>query len=163
MVGLDYAFPWDGLIQAYKFRAALHLRDLLLGPLMAALAQDAAAHTCDLLLSVPLSASGLRRRGYNQSHELAKPLARRLRLPYEPLALERIQHSHAQSLLPKSERSRNVKGAFIVRPDALPRLQGRRVAIIDDVMTTGATLFELASLLKRNGAAQVQAWVIARA
>jgi len=163
VIGVDYAFPWDGLIQAYKFRAALHLRELLLDPLLSRLQADAEAGCCELLLSVPLSASGLRQRGYNQSHELAKPLARRLRLPYAPQAIERIQRSQVQSLLSRTERSRNVKGAFIVRPEALSQIHGRRVAIVDDVMTTGATLFELAGLLKRSGAAHVQAWVIARA
>ena len=163
MVGVDYAFPWDDLLQAYKFRAALHLRRLLLDPLMSRLQEDVEAQQCELLLSVPLSSAGLRQRGYNQSHELAKALARHLQLRYTPQAIERIKRSQVQSLLPKMERSRNVRGAFIVRPEALSQIQGRRIAIVDDVMTTGATLFELAGLLKRSGASHVQAWVIARA
>ncbi|MDT9001206.1 phosphoribosyltransferase family protein [Paucibacter sp. APW11] len=127
-------------------------------------ALDAAqVHPPKLLLCVPLSATRLAERGYNQAHELARRLAARRGLAYAPMALERIKDQHKQSLLDREARASNVRHAFLVNPQATGLLQGQRVAIVDDIMTTGATLNELARLLRRAGASEVQAWVLARA
>jgi ComF family protein len=152
---LAYAFPADALVHALKFRG-----ELALAPFLAALLLDRlpALREVDCLIPVPLSAPGLRRRGYNQAAEIARPVAAALRAPLELGLCERRRDTTAQIGLPWSERERNVRGAFAVtRP-----LAGATVAVIDDVMTTGATLEELAATLKRAGATRVVNWVIAR-
>lgn len=161
IAALDYGFPWDGLLQRYKFHHALELRDLLLDRLDQALAA-AQVDKPDWLLAVPLSAQRLRERGYNQSHELARALARRRRLPCDATLLLRVRDTAHQLDLPPERRHANVHGAFAVEPSRLAELRGADVALLDDVMTTGATLFELARVLRQAGVASVQAWVVAR-
>lgn len=112
----------------------------------------------ELLLPVPLHLSRLRSRGYNQALELARPLGRRYRIPVAHDVLYRARKTGAQSELDATARLGNVRGAFAVR-----RVPAQKhVAIVDDVMTTGATLEELARILKRAGASEVSAWVLAR-
>jgi len=155
---MDYCFPWDRLLLGLKFGARLELAPLLAGRLSRALAL-AAVEPPDLILPIPLSAERLRERGYNQAHEIARRLAgarRQSRLC--ALTLMRVRHTGQQAQLPLNERRRNLRGAFaVVKP-----VRGLRVAIVDDVMTSGATLHEAADALRRAGAADVQAWVAAR-
>ena len=114
----------------------------------------------DLLLSVPLHRRRLRQRGYNQALELARPLAQALHVPLRHDRLQRRRHTGAQTELDAVSRRRNVRGAFAVREGvALPA----HVAILDDVMTTGATLAECARVLRRAGVARVDVWALARA
>lgn len=161
VAALDYRFPWDGLLQHFKYHQALELRESLLERLNAALtAADADAP--DWLLPVPLSAERLRERGYNQAHELAKALARRRGLRCDPEMLLRVKHHDAQAGLTLDGRVANVRGVFAVEPLKAGKLAGASVALLDDVMTSGATLFELARVLRQAGAARVQAWVISR-
>lgn len=160
IAALDYAWPWDGLLQAFKFGQRPELARLF-APLM----REALRHAPqpELLLSVPLSLPRLRERGYNQSHELARRLAAARGLPYAPTLLARVRDPAPQSSLDRARREGNVRGAFLVEPAQAARLAGRRVALVDDVMTTGATLSELTRLLQRAGAIEVQAWVLMRA
>lgn len=161
VAALDYRFPWDGLLQQFKFHQALALRESLLERLDSAL--DAAGVVePDWLLPVPLSLQRLRERGYNQSHELAKALARRRGLRCEPGLLLRVRHGDAQAGLGLDARRTHVRGVFAVDPLHAPRLRGSSVALLDDVMTSGATLFEAARVLLLTGVMSVQAWVIAR-
>jgi ComF family protein len=152
-----YAWPLDRLESRYKFAAELAagraLGALWLGePTPVALPQ--------LLVPVPLHRARLRRRGYNQALELAKPLARHLGVPLRHDVLQRLRATDAQTELDAAARRRNVRGAFAVREViALPA----HVAVLDDVMTTGATLAECARVLKRAGAARVDVWALARA
>lgn len=157
---LPYDFPWAQLIQAYKFQERLDLLPALLERLQEAVAT---APPVDLLLCVPLSDTRLAERGYNQSHELAWRLARRLQLDYLPDALLRVQELARQSALHRAERQLNVRHAFCVNPARMQALRGRQLAVVDDIMTTGATLDAIAELLLRAGAASVQGWVLARA
>ena len=114
----------------------------------------------ELLLPVPLHRTRLRQRGYNQALELAKPLARLLGVPLCRDLLQRQRGTAAQTELDAVARRRNVRGAFAVRAGvALPT----HVAILDDVMTTGATLAECARVLKRAGVQRVDVWALARA
>lgn len=148
---LAYEFPADALVQALKFRG-----ELALAPLLAALLTPRLrAERVDLMVPVPLSRERLRRRGYNQALEIARHLPRaRLELTL----CERTRDAPPQMELPYDARQRNVRGAFrCTRP-----LQGASVAIVDDVMTTGATLDELARTLKGAGAERVVNWVVAR-
>jgi ComF family protein len=161
VAALDYQFPWDGLLQQFKYQEALGLRETLLGRL-SLLLDEAETEAPDWLLPVPLSDQRLRERGYNQAHELAKGLARRRGLRVDAGLLLRVRHNDRQAQLALDQRAANVRGVFALEPTRLTEVAGRRIALVDDVMTSGATLFEIARVLRRAGAAHVQAWVIAR-
>lgn len=148
-----YAFPLDALVQAYKYRG-----DLSLAPLLAARLVRAVVAQVDAIIPIPLAPARLRERGFNQAHELARHVGRALGLPVLAAACRKVNETPPQAALPWKERARNVRGAFVCDLD----LAGKRIAVVDDVMTTGATLNELARNLKRAGAAQVSGWVIAR-
>jgi ComF family protein len=149
-----YDFPVDALVQAYKYGGELRLARLL-GNAVA----RRATTPVDVLVPMPLSSERLRTRGYNQALELAIRIGRSHGIPVWPRACRRVVDTPAQALLPWSERPGNVRGAFVCDAD----LTGLRVAVVDDVLTTGATLNELARNLKRAGATEVQGWVAARA
>ncbi len=161
----DYAFPWDRLIADFKF----HDQPELAQPLAARLAQAASRvleagdiAPPELLVPVPLSAERLRERGYNQAWELARRLGADLRIEADARVLLRPVDTAHQATLPRVERERNLHGAFMVDPAQRGAIAGRRIALVDDVMTTGATLREAALELLRVGAAEVQAWAFAR-
>ncbi len=139
----DYAFPWDGLLQRFKFQARTELAGALAERLLKTIDEPDA----DLLLPVPLSVQRLRERGYNQSLVLARKLARQLELPCPAGLLLRVRETGQQAHLKLSERAANVRGAFAVEPLRRHELQGKRVAVVDDVMTSGATLFEIGRVL----------------
>ncbi|WP_092944351.1 ComF family protein [Roseateles sp. YR242] len=162
VAALDYAFPWDHWLQALKFHARLEvlplLGELLGGALARAHLQWPQLPPPDLVLPIPLSTERLRERGFNQSLEIARhlPTQRQYRLCAHTLV--RVRHTGRQSDLPLVDRRGNLRAAFgVVRP-----VQGLRVALVDDVMTSGATLFEAAATLHEAGALAVQAWVVAR-
>jgi ComF family protein len=155
VAALDYAFPADVLVQALKFRAELSLAPFLAGLLAARLPADARP---DYVLPMPLAPARLRTRGFNQSQEIGRALVRGTALRLAPQLAERTSDTPPQFDLPYAARAKNVRGAFRCR-DALG---GAEVAVLDDVMTTGATLAELAATLKRAGAARVINWVVAR-
>lgn len=111
-----------------------------------------------LITPVPLAFERHAERGFNQALEIARRAARDLELRLDPAALLRVRHAAPQHLLALAERRRNVHGAFIVRADV--RL--RHVIVVDDVMTTGSTLDEVAKVLKKAGAARVTNLVVAR-
>lgn len=151
-----YAAPLDRLLPRFKFHD-----DLAAGALLAQLMAQAfaAAPRPDALVPLPLHRARLRRRGYDQALELARPLARALDLPLAADALVRTRATAPQSRLDADARRRNVRDAFAVCPGAtLPP----HVALVDDVMTTGATLHAAARALHRAGVARVDAWVCAR-
>lgn len=158
---MDYGFPWDRLLSHFKFSHRVELADALLDRLDAAL-DSAEPPGPDWLLPVPLAHERLAERGYNQSWELARRLARRRNLRCDPKLLLRIRNTPHQTDLPAERRAANMRGAFAVEPSRLAAVRGCRVALLDDVMTTGATLQELARMLRQAGAVHVQAWVLAR-
>ena len=160
-VGLDYAHPWSTLIARYKFHGGLELLQALTAPLQTAL-HRAAQPLPELVLPVPLSKARLRERGYNQAWEAARHLARALHLKSDVHLLLRVKDSPHQLALPPDERAANVRGVFAVEPLRRTELQGRHIAIVDDVLTTGATCAELARVLKQAGAARVDVWALAR-
>lgn len=150
-----YEFPLDKLIQALKFRERL----VLVNYLADAVVQR--VHTKpDRLVALPLHPVRLRERGFNQSLLLARRISRRLGIPLLADACERVRNTPPQSLLPWKERDKNMRQAFVCKSDA--DVRGRHVAIVDDVMTTGASIGELARALKQAGASEVSAWVVAR-
>lgn len=147
----DYVFPLDILIQALKYRHRLSLARFFVSRLT--LPADA-----DLIVPMPLHARRLAGRGFNQAMEIARPLARASGLPMELSKVVRVRDTSAQARLGREERVRNLRGAFACDR----RLDGMCVVVIDDVMTTGASLDELARCLKASGAARVENCVVAR-
>ena len=151
---LAYAFPADVLVQALKFRGELALAPFL-GDL---LSKIISSKDVNCIVPVPLSSERLRSRGYNQALEIARHVARATGTRLATDACRRSRDTAVQMDLPFAQRVRNVRGAF-----ECPRLVGgATVAVLDDVMTTGATLNEVAAALKRAGAGRVVNWVVAR-
>jgi ComF family protein len=152
----SYQWPIDRLIPAWKYRNELTLTR----PLADGLAHCATllADLPDCLLPVPLHPARQRERGFNQSLELANNLARALGVRIEAGLVARIKQTPPQASLPWDERKRAIRNAFSVRGE----VGGRHIALVDDVMTTGASLHELAKVLKAAGARRVDCWVLAR-
>lgn len=156
LIPFRYAAPLDHLLLGLKFSQQL-ANARLLGGLMADTIGERVITLPDGIIPVPLHAARLRERGYNQALELARPIAQRLAVPLCEGLVVRQKHTAAQSTLEKGARRRNIKGAFEVRGE-LPA----HIAIIDDVVTTGSTVNELARALRRGGAKQVVVWACAR-
>jgi len=161
IAAVDYTHPWDRLISDFKYREGLDLGEALCGLLMAA-HQHHAGDAPDWLLPVPLGAQRLRERGYNQSWELARRCARRLGCRTDASMLLRIRETPHQLALPRERRLANVRGAFAIEPMRRAEVVGRRITLVDDVMTTHATADELSQVLLDAGAQSVQVWVVAR-
>ncbi|GAB6041709.1 hypothetical protein JCM17961_23840 [Endothiovibrio diazotrophicus] len=155
---MRYASPVDRLVQRFKFNGGLVDGRLLAHLLIdGAVARETARP--ELILPVPLHPARLRRRGFNQSLELARPLAEALAIPVDFALCARIRNTAVQSQLPAKARRANVRGAFALRGP----LPAAHVALVDDVLTTGHTAAELARLLKGAGAERVEVWTLARA
>ena len=161
VAAVDYAYPWDSLITRFKFHAALDLVPALADRLAQAVADDSATSP-SLLLPVPLSTARLRERGYNQAWELTRRLGRLRQCPVDARLLLRVMDTPHQLALPPAQRAGNVRGAFAIEPGRRAELQQLSVALIDDVMTTGATAAEITRVLLQAGVAQVQVWTVAR-
>lgn len=165
IAAVDYGFPWDRLVAGLKFRGriddAAPLAALLAGAVAAAMQHDRGALP-DQVLCVPLAPARLQERGHNQAFELARRVARTFAMKALPDALLRVRDAPAQSQLARADRLANLRGAFVLSPGARPHVLNRHVALVDDVMTTGATAAEAAGTLLRSGAAQVSVWVLAR-
>jgi len=156
-VPFRYAWPLDRLESRFKFAA-----DLAAGRALSSLwlREPPPSQMPAWIVPVPLHLRRLRSRGYNQALELAKPLADRLGIALAADALRRLRHTAAQTELGALERRRNVRAAFAVNPRTI---WPAHVALLDDVMTTGATLAECARVLKRAGVQRVDVWALARA
>lgn len=153
---LEYRFPVDAMIRRFKYQG-----DLATGRALGRLLSEHVAPLPrpDLVIPMPLHPTRLKVRGFNQAAELAREIARRTRVPVVMDLCARNRDTAEQAQLSSRERRRNVRGAFTCVRD----LGGADVAVVDDVLTTGATLNELARVLKRRGAARVRGWVVARA
>jgi ComF family protein len=166
MTGADYVAPWDRLITAFKFHQQVELAGALsLAIERAVLASPSYTESAGrpaLLLPVPLSRERLRERGYNQAWELARRLGRRLSIRATPRLLQRSRDTAHQIGMTRQQREHNLRDAFWVERAGRAMLQGHHVALVDDVLTTGATAHAAALSLMRAGAASVDVWVIAR-
>lgn len=164
VAGVDYAYPWAALIAAFKFSQRVELARVLCLPLERRLAGE--PHPERLaglrLVPVPLARDRLRERGYNQAWEITRRLAATLGCETDSRLLLRIRDTPHQLAFPPERRAGNVRSAFAVEPRRLGELRGRRVTVVDDVMTTGATAGEIARTLLQAGAAEVEVWAIAR-
>jgi ComF family protein len=150
-----YAHPADSLVHALKYRGELALARFLGDSLAARLVGQAMP---DLIIPMPLHANRLRERGFNQAVLLARHLSRRTGVPMQATACQRIRDTKPQIALPLDERKRNMRRAFTCSA----KLSGMNVALVDDVMTTGASLDELARVVLAAGAASVSVWVVCR-
>lgn len=159
VAAVDYAYPWDQLITRFKFHDGIDLASSLAELLAQATADQP---TPDWILPVPLSRERLAQRGYNQSWELARRLAARRGAMSDPDLVRRVKDTPHQTSRTLAERQGNVRGAFAVAPDRSAKLTGRDIVLVDDVMTSGATLSELARALHASGARSVGIWVLAR-
>lgn len=154
-----YAYPWSELIARYKFGDVPGWSATLAGLLRSMPWVEPALEAADLILPVPLSRQRLQQRGYNQAWELARQLAPG---KASPDLLLRIRDTPPQSALPRAERLRNVKVAFAVDPLRQTEVCGKRVVLMDDVMTSGASLFAATQALRDAGAAHITGLVLAR-
>jgi ComF family protein len=156
-----YAFPVDRLLHELKYAGRLAFADWA----AAALADEASraldarprAERPDAVTPLPLARPRQRERGFNQAREVAVRVARALALPLVP-ALERAEAGLPQAALPWAQRAANVRGVFRCERD----IRSRAIALVDDVMTTGATLGAAALALRDAGAVRVECWVVAR-
>ncbi len=170
VVAFDYAFPWNGLIRQLKFAE----RTELARPLGAALAERVNALRAQAadgssgglpvqrVLPMPLSPARMAERGYNQSALLARQVCALTGLPLDLQALQHPIETAHQAALTRAERQQNLRGTFMVDPAARARLAGQQVALVDDVVTTGATAAEATRELLRAGVAAVHIWAVAR-
>ena len=156
MAPLQYAFPVDRAVHALKYRGRLEFAPVLTPVMLSALA--AAALDVDGIVPVPLHWLRQGQRGYNQAVELARPIARALDLPLSRQVYRR-RRTKPQSGLDAGRRRRNLRGAFHVHG----KVSARHVLIVDDVMTTGATVVEFALCLQKVGVERVSVLVAARA
>lgn len=149
-----YAYPWDGLLRALKYQGRLTVAELA----GTHLANQLGNIQAELIVPMPLHARRLRERGFNQASEIARTLSRRIGIPYLVDGVFRIRETAPQASLPLKQRAKNMRGAFACQTD----FHGKRIAIVDDVMTSGTSLNELARILKVSGASSVECWVAAR-
>lgn len=155
------AFRYQGalpsMIGGLKFRGRLNLLRLA-GLLLAASLRDSGAALPDAIVPVPLHRQRLRQRGYNQALELARVVGRELGVPVDDHCCERLIATRPQTELEQKARHKNLRGAFRATVD----MQGRHIAILDDVVTTASTVSELTRVLQRAGCRRVDAWTVAR-
>lgn len=150
----EFAFPVDAMVHALKYRHRLALA----GYFAAAMARCRLPATIDVVVPMPLHVRRLAERGFNQAVEIARPLARSLGVGLDVASVARVRDTAPQAGLAREDRLRNMRGAFA----SAARFDGMSVLVVDDVMTTGASLDALAALLKARGAARVCNLVVAR-
>ncbi|MEP7157530.1 MAG: phosphoribosyltransferase family protein [Betaproteobacteria bacterium] len=157
-----YRFPLDKLILSFKFNENLALTPLFSDALLLAVsrrAYEAGRAMPDRVIALPLASTRLAERGFNQSALVAERIAKKLGVASSARGLLKIRETPPQAGLGREARLKNVRGAF----DCGESIAGQHIAIVDDVMTTGATMSEAARVLKNAGASYVSAWVVARA
>ena len=155
LAAFNYDFPIDKLVQSFKYGHRLAL-GAYLGQQLASLSTNLVA---DVIIPLPLHPERLRQRGFNQALELARPVSTALKLPIDAAHCSRTRNTPAQANLPLRERVKNIRGAFFCSTD----FTGKRVILVDDVMTSGASLDECARTLKLHGVAEITLLVVARA
>lgn len=156
---VSYEFPWPALIARYKFHGQPGWAAAFATLMRSAPWMEPAIENADLVVPMPLSPQRLAERGFNQALLLARALAG---AKTDARLLLRVRHTPAQAALDRQERLGNVKGAFAVEPLRAAAMRGQHVVMIDDVMTSGASLSTAAAVLRQAGAASVTALVFAR-
>ncbi|WP_258364509.1 ComF family protein [Nitrosomonas sp. Nm84] len=156
IAALRYSFPIDALIHSFKYQANLAIAPILADLLIKKLTTTAMRP--DVIIPMPLHPIRLRERGFNQAMEISRYISKHMGIMILPDSCSRIKHTLPQTGLPWKDRQKNIRKAFSCKID----LSGKHVAVVDDVMTTGATLNELAKTLRQQGAAEISNWVVAR-
>lgn len=151
-----YQAPLDGFVTRLKFQGRLNYGPLLADLMRAGLKPERPQP--EILLPAPLHSKRLQERGFNQAAEVTRWLSKRLEIPWSADLLQRVRYTKAQSGLDRKQRHQNVRGSFLFRPD----INYRHIAIIDDVVTTGATAEAMASAVKAEGIETVEIWALAR-
>lgn len=160
---VPYAFPWNQLISAFKYHEQVDLSAPLAEVMAGALLKTyPRGFEVDQIIPMPLASERLAERGFNQAWELARRVARQLGLHAQVQLLQRPLAAAPQAHLSRKERLSQLQGAFVVPPAALPRLRGQRVALVDDVLTTGATARAAAVTLRHAGVSRIELWTLAR-
>lgn len=156
----SYNYPLDRLLQHYKYKESLHLADTFASLFIKHLLDtDPNTHAqTDLIMPMPMHNERLKQRGFNQALEIARLISKHMQIKLDYTSCQRTRLTPPQASLPLKERIKNIRGVF----QCDKNLQGLNIALVDDVMTTGASLNELAKTLKQAGAAHVECWVIAR-
>ena len=157
IAALRYTFPVDAMIRALKYET-----DLAIAPILANffITRFKATEKIipDVIIPMPLHPIRLRERGFNQAMEISRYISKHMGITLLPDSCQRIKHTPPQTGLAWKDRQKNIRKAFSCKIE----LSGKHVALVDDVMTTGATLNELAKILRKQGAAEISNWVIAR-
>jgi ComF family protein len=159
---LQYAYPVDYLVSQLKFQCDLtHAKifgQVLLETLQAHYMQQP-SQLPEIIIPVPLHKKRIRQRGFNQALEIARPIAAKLNIPVSTSLVKRTKYTKAQSLLTAVERRKNLRNSFVVSKP----VENEHIVLLDDVVTTGTTVYELAILLKKSGVKKVGVWTVARA
>ncbi len=150
-----YTFPINKLIQQLKYTEQLALADAFAAKLMLRIPND---ELPDCIIPMPLHPNKLKQRGYNQALLLARSLSKRLDIALLPNVCKRVRDTASQSSLPYKARVKNMRDAFLCDVS----LKGRKVVLVDDVFTSGASLNALAKAVTKRGAEKVETWVVAR-
>lgn len=159
LCAVPYAYPWSGLLRRFKFQEDTGQAGVFASLLRNAPWVEASLEQAGLVLPLPLSAERLRWRGFNQSLLLARALAPSL---VNPHLLLKVRDTPAQSSLPRAQRLHSLRHAFALDPLQAALVRERRVVLVDDVMTSGATLHACARLLREHGARHITGLVFAR-
>ena len=156
----SYEYPLDRLLQHYKYKESLHLADTFASLFIKHLLDAAPINQTqtDLIMPMPMHIERLKQRGFNQALEIARLISKHRQIKLDFTSCQRTRLTPPQASLPLKERIKNIRGVF----QCDTNLQGLNIALVDDVMTSGASLNELAKTLKQAGAAHVECWVIAR-
>ena len=155
----EYAYPIPHFVRALKYQNSLS-QARVLGELLAHyLLQQHTEPWPACFIPVPLSTTRHRERGYNQVLELGRFVERKLKIPMHTQWITRVRDTAEQAGLSRRERRKNLRDAFVVDQDAIPQ----HVAILDDVVTTGSTVNEVARVLQRAGVEHIEVWAVARA
>ena len=159
VAAVSYAYPWSGLITSYKFNSNPGWSSTFATLLRSTPWTEPALDACDLLVPMPLSVQRLQTRGFNQALVLARALQPD---KTDSQVLLRIKDTPAQSALGRKERLQSVKDAFAVDPLLAARVRGKRIVLVDDVMTSGASMYAAALALRSSGAMHITGMVVAR-
>lgn len=155
IAALHYTFPVDALIHSLKYQANLAIAPILANLLIEKINTS---ENPDFIIPMPLHAARLRERGFNQALEIGRYISRKKQITLLPDTCMRIRNTPSQTGLPWKQRQKNIRNAFSCKMN----FSEKHVVILDDVMTTGATLNELAKVILKSGANKVSGWVVAR-
>lgn len=162
MAAVDYGYPWDRLIARFKFQQEIGWARVWADLLQSAPGAVDVLAQADHIVPVPLAVERLAERGFNQAWEMARRLPIRPGQTLLPDALVRLRAAPSQHRLNRAQRLSNLDGVMVAHPSRAQQLAGRRVLLIDDVSTTGATLQAAGRALRQAGAREVSALVLAR-